>query len=145
MALCLNDLESTSPKNILCLFSSGSGEDFLKVVYIFLHVLYPNNLPLGKGVTLYLNKIEYMTPKKVLCQVLFKYRLSMVLEKKMKILTHDHKLRNYLSLIKYILNISPSFTCQTVLIFCRYEQYMHSNTISKFWLVIKSSSNVTSV
>ena len=76
MALYLNDLESTSPKDIFCLFSSGSGEDFLKVVYIFLHVLYPNYLPLGKGVTLYLNKIEYMTPKKVLCQVLFKYRLS---------------------------------------------------------------------
>ena len=65
MALYLNNLESTSPKDILCLFTSGSGEDFLKVVYIFLHALYPNYLPLGKGVTLYLNQFENMTPKKV--------------------------------------------------------------------------------
>ena len=59
---------------------------------------------------------------------------------------HYYKLRKQytLQVRNYILNFS-NFTWCTVFMICRYLQYVHSKPILKFWLIIKTSSEVISV
>ena len=75
MALHLNKLESSLPKDALCqvwlkLALWFLRRRFLKFVNIF--SLFPYYLPLEKGVALHLNKFESPLPKDALCQVWLK-------------------------------------------------------------------------
>ena len=61
VALHLDKLESHLPRDTLCQFWLKLAQwflskRFLKIVYLYL--LLPNDLPLGKGVALHLNKLE---------------------------------------------------------------------------------------
>ena len=51
-------------------WSSSSGEKIFKSCQFIL--LIPDYLPFGKGVALYLNKLEFPSPKDTLCQVWLK-------------------------------------------------------------------------
>ena len=50
--------------------SGSGGEFFFNLINVFL--LSQNYFPLGKGVTLHLNKLEFPLPKNALCQVWLK-------------------------------------------------------------------------
>ena len=71
-ALNMNKLEFPSPKDDFCQFWLKLTQWFwrrrfyFKFVNVFSQFL--NYLPLEKGVALYLNKIEFPSPKDVLCQ-----------------------------------------------------------------------------
>ena len=73
--LHLNKLESPSPKDALCqvwlkLAQWFWRRRFLNFVNVFRYLC--NYLPLEKGGALHLNKIEFQSPKDVLCQVWLK-------------------------------------------------------------------------
>ena len=75
LALYLNKLESSSPRDTLCqvwlkLTQWFWLRRFLKVVDLF--SLFPKYLPFGKGVVLHLNKLETPSPRDTLCQVWLK-------------------------------------------------------------------------
>ena len=76
MALHLNKLESSSPKDALCqvwlkLALWFLRRRFLKLVNVF--SLFPYYLPLEMGVAFHLNKLESPLPKDALCQVSEKF------------------------------------------------------------------------
>ena len=75
----MGPVESPSPKEMHCAkfgwnWLSGSGEEDLNFVSEF--SLFCNYLPLEKGGTLHLNKIESSLPKDALCQVWLKLAMG---------------------------------------------------------------------
>ena len=95
-ALYLNKLESPSPKNALCQvwlkLTQWFWRRFLDIFNIIL--LFRYYLPLGKGVALHLNKIEFLLPMDALYQVwlqlaLWFWRRSWKCEKFTPITTTD--------------------------------------------------------
>ena len=73
--LSFNKLEFTSLKDALCQVWLKLAQWFLKIEFFnFVNVfsLFPNDLPLEKGMVLHLNKLEFPLPKDVLCQVWLK-------------------------------------------------------------------------
>ena len=71
----MNKLESPSPKDALCQVWLKLAQWFWRRrFFIFVNVfsLFRNYLPLEKGRTLYLNKLESPSPKDALCQVWLK-------------------------------------------------------------------------
>ena len=86
-ALHLYKFEPPSPKNALCQVWLKFIQWFMRRRFLFfvnVLSLFRDNLHLGKGGTLHLNKLESPKAKDAMCQVLLKLA-PMIVEKKMKI------------------------------------------------------------